>query len=340
MHTAPRPTRSPRAAAAALAVVALVIVLTGCGVVHTSSTLGPARPLTIALDGPPSALYAPIYEAIADGDFTQGALSVTVTPGSSDVAALGALMAGQAQVAIVSEPAVLTARAAGTPVVAIGALERSPLEAIISLHPLSSAAQLAGKTVASDGTPLAAAELATCLAKAGVSPARVRTIAGGEQALTQRKAFAAIGGRWDYDAVALALAHHHPNVIRLDQAGVPSFTDLAIVVRVSEARYQGAVLRAFLQSLTRGETATLASPQAVVQLLVQTNPQLGAQFEIAALAATQTVSAPSQGGEPWGFQNPVTWQTFGNWMHAHGLLANASLAGDTITDEFLPGQGE
>jgi len=338
------PRRAARCTRAAAALrrsspIVAALALAGCGVVNTSSKLGPARPLAIALDGQPSALYAPIYEGLADGEFARGALRVAVTPASSDASALGALESGRAQVAIVSEPALLAARASGKPLVAIGALENGPLDAIISLRPIRSAAALAGRTVATDGSPLASAELASYLATAGVPPARVRTTAGGSQALTAHKAIATIG-RWDYDAVALALAHRHPSVIRLAAAGVPTFTDLAIAVRVGEARHQGALLRAFLQSLTRAESATRANPQGVAELLARVNPALGQRFELAALAATQTAAAPASGAQPFGYQSPYQWQSFGAWMVAHGLLPSAGVAGDTITDEFLPGQGE
>jgi len=307
--------------------------------VHTKTTPGPPRQLAITLDGPPSVLFAPIYEALANGDFALGALHVTVSSAASDQTALTELADGHTQIAIVSEPSVIAARASGMPVVAVGALESGPLEAIISLHPIGSPAALAGRTVAVDGTSLETAELESYLGSGGVAATQTRTIDAGTGALTAHKAYAAIG-RWNYDTVALRLAHRHPSVIRIEAAGVPTFTDLAIVVRVGEARYDGAVLRAFLQSLTRGEQATASDPQAVARLLVRINPRLSMRFELAALSATQSVAQPAAAGRPFGYQSPFAWQSFGSWMQTHGLIANASLAGDTITDEFLPGQGE
>jgi putative hydroxymethylpyrimidine transport system substrate-binding protein len=320
------------------ALAAGALACAGCGEVHVNGTaLGRPRQLTVALNGPPSALYAPLYEGAADGAFTRGALRVTLAPESSDTGALAALESGRAQVAVASEAAVLAARASGERVVAIGALENGPLEAIISLRPLPSARALVGKTVVTDGTALASAELESYLAGSAVTTAQLRIVRGDTQTLVTHRAYAMLG-RWDLDAVSLALAHHHPTVNRT--LGVPTYTDLAIVVRVAQARYDGALLRAFLQSLGRAERATRADPTAAAKAIVEADPALRLKFEIAALAATQTVAQPAQAGEPYGYQNPVSWQSFGDWLEDHGLARSSAVAGDTITDEFLPGQGE
>ena len=314
-----------------LLVLPLAAACAGCGELHTdSSALGPARPLTIALSGPASALYAPLYVGVADGEFTRGALRVSLTAGSSDTASLDALESGQA---------VLAARADGERVVAIGALEDGALEAIISLRPLASPRALVGKKVGTDGTKLAAAELSSYLETAGLSAAQVRLVQASEPTARGNGAYAVVA-RWDLDAVALAIAHHRPNVVRVAAAGVPRYTDLAIVVRVGEARHQGALIRAFLQSLTRAEAMTRANPTGAAQILVRANPALSMRLELAALSATQTVAEPSAGNQPFGYQSPYAWQSFGEWMAARGLLRSAAVAGDTITDEFLPGQGE
>ncbi|MGA2469767.1 MAG: ABC transporter substrate-binding protein [Solirubrobacteraceae bacterium] len=339
-----RPLRGRRAPLAAAALISLA-GCAGCGEVHARTAPGPQRNVVLALAGQPSALYAPLYEAQANGDFALGALSVTVTNPPAGETPLQALAAGHASFAIASEPELLAARAGGAQLVAIASLTQGPLESIISLggSRITSPTQLAGATVASSGTPLADAELTSVLRAAGVAPSRVHTITvtgSLNAALLSHAATATLGGFLDYDAVSLALARQHPNVISLSGAGVPSFSDLVIVVRVSEAHYDGALLRAFLQSLMRGEIATLDDPQAVVKLLVRRNPRLSRSFESAALAAGAPLASPRSQNEPFGYQNPAAWQTFGNWMDAHGLLSHATNGALAITDEFLPGQGE
>jgi putative hydroxymethylpyrimidine transport system substrate-binding protein len=315
----------------------------GCGELHARIKLGPPRPLTVAIDGQPSALFAALYEAKARGDFALGALAVTIArPPGSD--ALSALESGRASVAIVSEPALLAAREAGAPLVAIGALVRQPLDGIVSLaaRPITNARSLAGRTIAISPARLADAELATVLAGTNLAPARVRrlTLAGDlTPALTGRRAVATLGGLWPIEAVTLALAHQRPQVLEIQQAGVPSYSQLVVVVRVAEAHRDGPLLRAFLQSLARGERATQAHPAAAVATLVKANPRLNAQFERQLLALTLPISSPSDPSRPFGYQDPYAWQSFAAWMHRYGLLAVARNAGLAITDEFLPGQG-
>jgi putative hydroxymethylpyrimidine transport system substrate-binding protein len=338
-----RPSRG-RGALLAAGLISLTLCV-GCGAVHTRTTLGPARKVVISLNGQPSALYAPIYEAQANGDFARGALSVTVEGPTVGKSPLALLTSNRASIAIVSEPELLAARDAGAQVVAIGALVAEPLDSIISLgtHPITNPTQLLGQTIATNGTPLQLAELATVLSNANIDPTRVHTIAvSGDlnRALQKHSATATLGGFWNYDAVALTIAHKKPTVIQLDQAGVPSFSELVIAVRLEQARYDGALLRAFLQSLTRGEAATLADPQAVAKLLALINPSLSKAFELGVLRASAAAAQPTSAAQPFGFQNPQTWQTFGNWMYAHQLVNHANQGGLAITDEFLPGQGE
>ncbi len=50
------------------------------------------------------------------------------------------------------------------------------------------------------------------------------------------KVAATLGGFWNYEAIQLRLMHKHPLVIPVDQAGVPSYDELVLVVREDEAR--------------------------------------------------------------------------------------------------------
>jgi putative hydroxymethylpyrimidine transport system substrate-binding protein len=314
----------------------------GCGEVHARLALGPPRPLEVAIAGAPSGLYAALYAAREDRDFAAGALAVTIRQVGDPLATLES---GGAGVAIVSEPQLLEARAKGGRLVAIGALVRAPLDAIVSLatHPIVSAAELAGATIAPLGGPLARAELATMLASAHLAPASVHVAAAGALAapLSRQAAVQAqLTDPWPLLVAALRSAHHPATVLEVQQAGVPTYTGLAIVVRVGEARYDGPLLRAFLQSLTRGQRAVAADPGAAAAALAKLNPSLGAALERAVLAQTLPLTVPAGASNPFGYQNPDAWQAFGAWMTAHGLLAKGQNAGLAITDEFLPGEGE
>jgi ABC-type nitrate/sulfonate/bicarbonate transport system substrate-binding protein len=323
--------------------VAAVMLCAGCGELAARSSDGPPRPLTVAIDGRPNALYAALYEAQAAGDFTRGALAVKITtpPGGDS---LSALESDNADVAVASEPQLLGARDGGARLVGIGALVGRPLDAFLSLgrRPVSDASALAGHTVASAATRLASAQLDTALAGAGIATARVRRVHAGSNlagTLARGHVIATLGGPWPLEMAALERAHHSPTVLELPDAGVPTYSGLVLVVRVGEAHHQGPLLRAFLQSLTRGAAAVAANPAGAATMLAHVDPLLDAAFERAALAALVPLTRPARASQPFGYQNPYTWRAFGVWMHQHGLLSNAN-AGLAITDEFLPGQGE
>ena len=292
----------------------------GCGVVHARTVLGAARPLTVAIDGEPSALYAALYAASSHGDFAAGALAVTIEQPKAGGDPLAALESGAAGVAIVSEPALLAARDRGASLVAIGALIRQPLDGIVSLasRPVISPRQLAGRTIALSPGGLAAAELDTAISTVAPPPARVRrvTVGGGELtsalSATHNPVAATIGGNWALQSVALELAHRRAHVVQIQQLGVPTYTELAIVVRVGEAHDDGPLLRAFLQSLTRGQRAAAANPAAVAASLAKVNPHLSVRFERSLLALTLPLAAPLGTQYPYGFQDPYAWQAFGS----------------------------
>jgi len=334
-----RPELRRRGALLAAALICTALCA-GCGELAAQLKPGPPRALTVALDGAPSALYAPLYAAQAAGDFRLGALAVTITEPSDP---LRALESGAAGVAVVSEPALLDARAGGAGVVAIGALVSQPLDAIVSLatRPAASAAALAGDTVAVSPTPLAGAEMLSVL-DAGHPGGVHWTAVNGSLAAVLRsgRAQATLSDVWPVEQATLGLAHRPATVLELAQAGVPTYSGLVLAVRLDEAHHDGPLLRAFLQSLTRGERAAAAAPAATVTALTKANLSVSAAFERALLRDVRPIVSPANPKLPFGWQGPAAWQTFGAWMRSHGLLTGSQNTGDAITDEFLPGQGE
>ena len=145
------------------------------------------------------------------------------------------------------------------------------------------------------GIPYQAAELHTALQSAGVNPDSVREVNVGFNlvpAMLSGKVAATLGGFWNYEAIQLQLLHHHPVVIPVDRAGVPSYDELVLVVRKNEARERGQDLRAFLQALTRGERAVRANPAAAAALLVKANPSLEPKLQLESIRQTLPAARP------------------------------------------------
>jgi putative hydroxymethylpyrimidine transport system substrate-binding protein len=329
----------------ALAGLTAAICLSACGT--KSDVLSPSgtKPFTVMLDYFPNADHAALYSAIAGGEFAAAGLDVKPQTPSNPAEPLDLLAAGKVDMAISYEPELLLARDKGLKLVSIGALVQRPLTSIIALgnQHVQSVADLAGKRVGTAGIPYQAAELKTVLRKAHVNPSSVDEVNVGYNlvpAMLSGKIAATLGGFWNYEALQLELMHKHPVVIPVDQAGVPTYNELVLVVREDEARHDGQDLRAFLNTLTRGEQQVKANPAAATQLLLKANPDLEAKLEQESIERTFAAAYPTDSDQPYGFQDPKAWASFSQWMFSEGLLHSApSTLSQPYTNEFLPGQG-
>ena len=338
-------TKPIRTLTAACAVLVTALALSACGAKQDAISPASAKPFKVMLDWFPNADHAALYSAIAQGDFRAVGLNVEPVIPSETAEPLKLLAAGKVDMAISYEPELLLARDQGLKLVSVAALVQRPLTSLIALgeQHVSSVAQLAGKTVGTAGIPYQAAELRTTLQRAGVNPATVKEVNVGFNlvpAMLSGKVAATLGGYWNYEAVQLRLMHKHPVVIPVDQAGVPSYDELVLVVREEEARTRGQDLRAFLQALTRGEREVRANPTAAAGLLVKANPSLETKLQLESIRQTLPATQPANASDPYGWQEPSTWAAFGDWMYAHRLLEHNPGAGlPPFTNEFLPGQG-
>jgi putative hydroxymethylpyrimidine transport system substrate-binding protein len=329
----------------AVACLTASVCLSACG--SKSDVLSPSatKPFTVMLDYFPNADHAALYSAIAGGDFAAAGLDVKPQTPANPAEPLDLLAAGKVDMAISYEPEVLLARDQGLKLVSIAALVQRPLTSIIALgdQHIQSVANLAGKRVGTAGIPYQAAELKTVLRKAHVNPSSVDEVNVGFNlvpAMLSGKVAATLGGFWNYEALQLQLMGKRPVVIPVDQAGVPTYNELVLVVREDEARHDGQDLRAFLNALTHGEQQVKANPAAATKLLLKANPSLEAKLEQESIEQTLPAAYPANGSEPYGYQDPKAWASFAQWMFSEGLVHSApSTLSQPYTNEFLPGQG-
>jgi putative hydroxymethylpyrimidine transport system substrate-binding protein len=323
----------------------LALALSACGAKQDVVSAPGAKRFTIGLDWFPNADHAALYSAIAHGDFRAVGLNVEPVVPAETAEPLKLLAAGKLDMAISYEPELLLARDQGLKLVSVAALVQRPLTSIIALpeQHVNSVAELAGKTVGTAGIPYQAAELHSTLEHAGVSPSKVREVNVGFNlvpAMLSGKVAATLGGYWNYEALQLALMHKHPVVIPVNEAGVPSYDELVLVVREQEAHSDGQDLRAFLQALASGEREVRADPAAATALVVKANPSLESKLQLASIKRTLPATQPTDASDPYGWQAPAAWARFGNWMYSRGLLAHDPNGGlPPFTNEFLPGQG-
>jgi putative hydroxymethylpyrimidine transport system substrate-binding protein len=328
---------------AALIVAVAALALGACGE-RTEPTGAPApQSLRLMLDYFPNADHAGLYAAQAQGDFSRAGLNVAIQTPSDPSAPLKLLAAGKVDLAISYEPELLLARDRGLELVAVGAIVQKPLTAIVSIgkRAIGDPAQLAGKTVGTAGIPYQSAYLKEILTHAGVDPASVKEVNVGFNlvpAMKTKKVDATLGAFWNYEAIQLGLEHQRPKVIRMGQAGVPTYQELVVVARTQDLAHGGERVRRFMRALGQGYEAVRSDPQAGVKPLLAANPDLDPALQLASVKATLPVFFPAA-DKPFGWMEPAEWQSYGDWMYANKLLTKPPNATRALTDEFLPGQG-
>jgi putative hydroxymethylpyrimidine transport system substrate-binding protein len=323
----------------------LPLALAACGEKKESvSSSGQTQSLTLMLDWFPNADHVGIYQALANGDFERAGLDVHVRVPSDPALPLKLLEAGKTDLAVSYEPELLLARNQGLPLVSVAAIVQRPLTSIVSIGSkhIRTVAQLRGKKVGDAGIPYQHAYLTTILSRAGVPASSVKEINVGSDlvpAMLSGRVDATLGAFWNYEAIQLQRMHKHPNVIRMEQVGMPTYDELVVVARTSTIVDHPDVIRRFVQALARGYEAVRANPEAAVRNLVSANPGLDPKFQLASVRATLPAFFPSNPGNPWGWQSSSQWNAYGAWMMSQHLVTNPNAIADASTNELLAGQG-
>ncbi|HEX8123639.1 MAG TPA: ABC transporter substrate-binding protein [Solirubrobacteraceae bacterium] len=332
-------------ASAVVAALAALVLLAGCGE-REDPEPGPrgAEQVDLVLDFFPNADHAGIYAAIGTGAFEDADLDVRPQTPSDPAAPLRLLAAGKADLAISYEPEVLLARDQGAKVVAIGAIVQKPLTSLISLGEkgVRDPARLDGKKVGTAGIPYQSAYLKAILAKAGVDPGRVEEVNVGFNlvpAMLSKRVDATLGAFWNYEGVQLERSSRRPNVLRVEELGVPTYNELVVVAREEDARNRGSLLRRFMLALGRGHEALREDPSAGVEPLLKANRDLDRGLQEASVKATLPVFFPEDEDRAFGWMDEREWAAYGKWMADSGLLKRREDPTKALTDEFVPGEG-
>lgn len=322
---------------------ALVGGLAACGEKSESTTAPQREALRLMLDFFPNADHAPIFAAVGSGEFDRAGLDVSIESPSDPAAPLKLLAAGRVDLAISYEPELLLARDKGQDLVAVAALVNAPLTSIMSLgpHGIHDPVQLRDKTVGTAGIPYQSAYLQAILRTAGVDPTSVHEVNVGFNlvpAMLTRKVDATLGAFWNYEGVQLAQERRRPAVIRMTDAGIPTYDELVVVARARDLAQGGARVRRFIRALSLGLAAIKRDPNAGVNPLLAANTDLKRPLQLASVKATLPVFTPPA-GKPYGYMDRAQWNAYGQWMFDHELLSKPPNAAAAFTDEFLPGQG-
>jgi putative hydroxymethylpyrimidine transport system substrate-binding protein len=332
-------------AATVLATLIAVLALSACGAKEDVTTTGGGlQRVNLVLDYLPNADHAPIYAAQSTGAFKAAGLDVRIQTPADPAAPLKLVTAGRADIAISYEPELLLARDKGARLASIGALVQKPLTSIMSLNgKVKAPKDLKDTTVGTAGIPYQSAYLKTIAKEASVDPASIREINVGfnlVSSMLSKKVDATLGAFWNIEGVQLQREHKKPTIIRMEEAGVPTYQELVFVADTDRLREKGVgdVMRRFLQAVSRGAKAVKADPNVGADALVAADDNIDRAFALATVKATLPVFFPENPDFPFGYQNADEWKTYGQWMVDNGLLKTIPTP-TSLTNEFLPGRG-
>jgi putative hydroxymethylpyrimidine transport system substrate-binding protein len=330
-----------------LALILSACLLAACGEKEepTAGAAGGGQKLRVMLDYFPNADHAGIYAAQASGAYADAGLDVEITPPPDPSSPLKLLLAGKVDIAISYQPELLLARQEGAELVSVGALVQKPLTSLMAIGKakVRTPQDLRGKRVGTSGIPYQSAYLKTILAEAGVDPGSVKETNVGFNlvpAMLSGKVDATLGAFWNYEGTDLQRRGKDPVIQRMEQLGVPTYSELIFVVRRRDLGEDfGARVRRFIQATARGHETLETDPKVGVDALLDADPGLDRGLQEAVVKATLPVFFPEDEARPFGYQDSEEWQAYIDWMVDNDLLTEEQTAEQALTNEFLAGEG-
>ena len=252
--------------------------------------------LTLVLDWYINPDHAPIMVAEQIGAFKAQGLDVKIVPPSDPALPPRLVAAGQADLAITYQPQVHFFADEGLPLVRVGTLINSPLNTVIALDKsIKTPADLKGKKVGYSVSGIEQATLATMAQHAHIDPQSIKLINVNFQltsALLAGQVDAVIGGYRNIEALELKLQGKDPQVMNVEDFGVPAYDELVIVANRDEIH--AAKIKKFLVALQEGVAYLRAHPQETWQAFAAAHPELNTELNQQAWQQT----APLFAGNP------------------------------------------
>ena len=307
---------------------------------NTPSDAQTLTPVSVALDWYPNANHAGLVLADQRGYFAEEGLDVELYTPADPTTVLQTVGAGRDTFGISYQTDVLFAREAGVPVVSAAALVQHPLNAVMTKADsgIARPADLVGKRVGIAGLPSDEALLGTMLAADGASLQDVELVNVGFDlmpALFAGSVDAVIGVYWTHETILAEMQGVPVTALRVEEWGIPDYYELVLTTSDQTIAEQPDTVAAFLRTMQRGYEAAAAEPDAAVEALVATSPDVDTAVERQGIALLTPLW--TEGNTiPFGTQTADRWNAYGDWMKNRGLLAadfdvNTAFATDLLT---------
>ncbi|MNO18364.1 putative thiamine biosynthesis protein [compost metagenome] len=282
--------------------------------------------LTIMLDWYPNAVHSFLYAAQQNGYFADEGLDVDIQMPADSNDALKLVAAGKIDLALSYQPQVLMARGEQIPVKSVAAIVRHPLNHLMvpADSGIKSPKDLAGKNAGYSSIPLYEAMLKTMVKSDGGDPGAVKLTDVGFDlipAISTGRVDGIIGGFINHEQLILE-KEGHP-VISLDPTdyGVPDYYELVLVASDQGLQNSEGYIEKFIEAARKGQQFVSGHPQEALDLLMA-HEDATAPLDKVIEAKSLEILLPlmDAGDEPFGYQDPASWEKVQTWLSDNGLL--------------------
>jgi NitT/TauT family transport system substrate-binding protein/putative hydroxymethylpyrimidine transport system substrate-binding protein len=240
------------------------LIVAGCGDEQAPSTSSPPplRPVTVALDFIPNPVHAPIYLA---GD------AVKIQKPGSGPDGLKLVTSGKVELGVLDIHDLAIARAAGTDVVAVGALVGKPLAALVAQPDVTRPRDLEGRTVGVSGLPSDPAFLKAIVANDGGDVAKIKQVTIGFNAVSRllTKRVDAVPVFWNAEGVALKERGLKAKEFRVEDYGAPPYPEVVFFTSRATLDKERERISGALDAIASGLEATRTRPEEAVDVIAE-----------------------------------------------------------------------
>jgi ABC-type nitrate/sulfonate/bicarbonate transport system substrate-binding protein len=302
-----------RRAVALLAAALLLAGLAGCG--GGGAEPGAPRGATLVLDFTPNAVHSGIYAAQAQGFYEDEGIDLKVQQPGESTDAPKLLAAGRTEFAILDIHDLGIAVEKGLDLVGVMPIVQAPLAAILARSPISSPAQLVGKTVGVTGLPSDEAVVDSEVSAAGADPAAVHEVTIGFNAVASLAAgkVDAATGFWNAEGVALESEGVPIRIFKVNEYGAPPYPELILTTSRRTLEADPELVEAMAAATRRGYAAATRDPSAALNDLLAADPALERTEQAEQLHALGNDLRPA----PF---DPRVLREWATWDLEHGLL--------------------
>ncbi len=285
-----------------------------------------ADKLTVYLDWFVNPDHAPLIIAKEKGFFAQKGLDVTLVPPADPSAPPRLIAAGQGDIAISYQPQLHVQVGEGLPLVRIGTLAETPLNALVSLKSgkVQSIADLKGKKVGFSVGGFEDAVLAAMMKPHGLTLKDVELININfalSASLISGNVDAVIGAFRNFELNQLDIEGHPGLAFYPEENGVPAYDELIFIVkkdRVDDPRF-----RPFLDAIEQATLWLTNHSDEALKLFLKAHPDLDNELNRRAWVDT----LPRFAKRPAALDT-ARYQRFANFMKEAGLIKNVVPVGE------------